>query len=109
MLTKFNNGNINLKLEKEDLKELSENPNSLMYVLSENLFFWNDMYFVGEDFCLSNYDMGINVVDANRGEIYVMSYNDMINKLAKGKTVKLYPADYTKEYKQEIWNEFYND
>jgi hypothetical protein len=55
------------------------------------------------------YDMGINVVDTNRGQIYVMSYNDMINKLAKGKTVKLYPADYNDEYKQEIWNEFYNE
>lgn len=50
----FRNGNLNLRISKEDLEDFNKDQ---VLFLSDHLF-WLDCEFVGETFCLNNFETG---------------------------------------------------
>ena len=87
----FNNGNINVKFFNENLEDLKSGKFSDIELLSfalEDV----DTYFIGDEFCLSNYEMGAMLYNCRRDCIYILAFSDL-EKMASGKTLKLY-ADF---------------
>ena len=50
----FRNGNLNLRISKEDLEDF--NKDQVLFL--SDLLFWLDCEFVGETFCLNNFETG---------------------------------------------------
>ena len=86
MTKEFKNGNINIKIDSDDMNEFK---NDQYYILSE-LLFWVDSYIVGEPFCLGNDCGAVYVYNVRRDCIYILSDYDIYQKLINGKTAKLY-------------------
>lgn len=81
----FNNGNISIKYDAEAIRD-SKNDSVLTIseILSEI-----DCYFIGETYCLSNYETGRTVYNAYSDLCYVFAWSDLAN-LETGKSVRLY-------------------
>lgn len=95
----FNNGNINIKLNRDTLAEIATGRTSDIENISwllESI----DTYFIGEEFCLSNCDMGAELYNCRIDRVYIISFTDIENVLKSGKTLKLYasiPTDTDRE------------
>ena len=88
MVKRFNNGNIHVTFDKEDIEDIKKNKFSNIEVLSwelENV----DAYFIGEEFCLSNYAMGIMIYSCYADKVFTLDFSDL-EKLLNGKTLILY-------------------
>ena len=83
--TQFKNGNLNLKIPREDLEEF--NRNQVFYV--SDLLWWMNCEFIGETFNLSNYRMGHLIYNSYMDCCYIFDWSDL-EILACGKSVKLY-------------------
>lgn len=81
----YKNGNITIKYYEEGIEESKKD-----YVLAlSSLLDMIDCYFIGETYCLSNYEEGHTIYNAYSDLVYIFSWND-IEELEKGKTVRLY-------------------
>ena len=89
MLKEFKNGNIHLKLEKDDTG---------MDVI-EKLYFNYDMFPVGDEYCIGNHDTACDW-SYNGGSAYFTINGYDLVALEEGKTVILKPLswDYIEEY-----------
>ena len=89
MLKHFKNGNIHIKLEKEDV--------GLSVI--EKLYFNYDLVPVSDDYCISNFATAADWAYNGGYNYYRITSYDLYN-LEKGKTVILYPLDdkYINEY-----------
>ena len=89
MIKQFKNGNIHLKLEKDD---------SGLDVI-EKLYFNYDMYPVGDEYCISN-DMTAADWSYNGGSHYFRIMGCELFELDEGKTIilKPLPNEYIEEY-----------
>ena len=95
----FRNGNINIRFTEEILSELKSDKYSVIEVLSWELE-RADCYFIGDEFCISNYEMGALIYNAYSDVVYILMFSDILNILAEGKTLKLYghePSDSDRE------------
>ena len=91
IIKEFENGNINIKLSADTIANINAGKYSDIEVLSwllDDL----DCYYIGEEFCLSNFDMGISIYNCYSDLVYILAFSDIINKLMKNKTLKLYAA-----------------
>ena len=80
-IKKFNNGNLNLKLEGENQDGIN------LLELSELLFF-SDLYIT-----TSPYDGTLTLLDFNKSLVYTTGYyRDIIKELKAGALVKMYPS-----------------
>lgn len=98
----FKNGNINIKFFDENIKDLKSGKFSDIELLSfalDNV----DTYFIGEEFCLSNYEMGVELYNCRIDKIYILAFSDL-EKLASGKTLKLYARKPTEDDREIINN-----
>ena len=94
--TQFKNGNLNIRIEKEDLEEYWNNQ---VFFLSDLL--WHlSCEFVGESFCLSNFEMGHLIYNYYKDCCYIFPWREL-ETLADGKTVKLYAHKVTDEERNE--------
>lgn len=96
-ILQFNNGNINLRFsEKIDMAEAFFRAVELLDMI--------DCYVVGEEYCLSNFDIGVDIYNAHDDLIYIFAFNN-ITRLAEGGTVKLYAnkLDTADREKLENW------
>lgn len=96
-IKEFNNHNINLRITNEqtnisDIEKLSFLLDSL------------DCYIVGDEFCISNYDMGIMIYNAHSNKCYIMAFSEI--EKAQEKTIKLYAFDPSREDKEVINENF---
>ena len=85
--TRFKNGNIHVRFNKDTIDSIKAgHENNIVYLL------WAvdevDTYMIGEEFCLSNYDMGIRLYNCNQDKAYTVSYTEA-EKLMEGKTLIL--------------------
>ena len=83
--TQFRNGNLNLRIEKEDLEEF--NQDQVFFV--SDLLWHMSCAFIGDDFCLGNSIMAHTIYNYYMDCCYVFLWSDL-EILAKGKTVKLH-------------------
>ena len=98
--TQFKNGNINVKIEKEDLEDFNKDQ---VFFLSDLLWYMN-CEFIGETFCLNNFETGHLVYNSYMDCCYIFAWSDL-DKLAEGKSVKLYAREVTDEDRELIERE----
>lgn len=100
--TQFRNGNINLRIEKEDLEDFKKDQ---VFFLSD-LLWWMNCDFIGETFCLNNFETGHLIYNSYMDCCYVFAWSDL-EQLAKGKTVKLIAKEVTEDNRELIERELY--
>lgn len=81
----YKNGNITIKYNKERIEDAKKDD---VLTISDVLS-WLDCYFIGETYCLNNYETGHTVYNCYSDLIYVFPWQYM-EELEKGKAVKLY-------------------
>ena len=81
----YKNGNITIKYNKERIEDAKKDD---VLTISDVLS-WLDCYFIGETYCLNNYETGHTVYNYYSDLIYVFPWRYM-EELEKGKAVKLY-------------------
>lgn len=94
----FRNGNLNLRISKEDLEDFNKDQ---VLFLSDHLF-WLDCEFVGETFCLNNFETGHIIYNSYMDCWYLFRWFDL-NVLALGFAVKLVAMDMN-DYIRELVN-----
>jgi len=75
-----------------------------MLTFSEVLF-WLDTNIIGEEFCLSNYDMGIMLYNCYSDKCYIVSFSDL-EKIKAGEKVTLYAYDPDEDDRETIEREY---
>lgn len=95
----YKNGNITVKFCKEDLEEIKAGHVSDTEVLSW-LLEEIDCSFIGDTYCLSNWETGHTIYNAYSDLVYIFPWCDL-ESLKEGKTVRLY-ARTPDEYDREI-------
>lgn len=98
--TQFKNGNLNVKIEKEDLEDFKKDQ---VFFLSD-LLWWMNCDFIGETFCLNNFETGHLIYNSYMDCCYVFAWSDL-DKLAEGKSVKLFAREVTDEDRELIERE----
>ena len=100
----YKNGNITIKYDSETIKAAERDE---ILTLSEVLY-WIDCYIVGEEFCLSNYEMGCMIYNNYSDFVYIFPFSAM-DDLKAGKTVRLYARRPDEWQRESINREFYGD
>jgi hypothetical protein len=106
-IKEFKNNNINVKLSIEALENIARGRWSDIEVLSW-LLDSIDTYFIGEEFCLSNFDIGAMLYNCYSDRVYIISFTDIEEILKAGRTLKLYariPDDSDREQIKEHFEE----
>ena len=81
----YKNGNIIIKYDRDMIAESKRDSLlTLSSVLDEI-----DCYFIGETYCLGNYETGHTVYNSYSDLIYVFAWSD-IESLESGKTIRLF-------------------
>jgi len=81
----FKNGNINIKLDNDAIEEFKKDE--LLFLC--DCLSWIDCDFIGETYCLSNYDIGHTLYNSYSDLVYIFPWS-CLEDLKQGKTVKLY-------------------
>lgn len=85
LIKEYKNGNITIKLYLDNIGEFEKDE---ILELSE-LFFQLDCYFIGDTYCLSNYETGHTVYNTYSDLVYIFPWS-ALEDLKAGKTIKLY-------------------
>lgn len=101
IIKEFQNGNINIRLSADAIETIKSGKESDIFIISE-LFYWVDTYFVGDHFCLSNYDMGALLYNNYSDKCYIIAFSDIENTLMQGHTLKLYGFEPSENDRQTI-------
>ena len=95
-MTQFKNGNLNIRIDKEDLEDFHRDE---VFFLADQL--WNmNCEFVGETFCLNNYETGHLIYNSYMDCCYIFPWKEL-KTLVEGKTLKLYAHEVT-GYEREL-------
>ncbi len=98
--TQFKNGNLNIRIEKEDLEDYLKDQ---VFFLSDLLWYMN-CEFIGETFCLSNWETGHLIYNSYMDCCYIFPWREL-ETLDAGKTVKLYAHKPTEDERELIEKE----
>lgn len=85
IIKEYKNGNITIKYYKEGIQESKRD--SLLTLSS--LLDMIDCYFIGETYCLSNYETGHTVYNSYSDLVYTFAWSEL-EALEAGKAVKLF-------------------
>lgn len=83
LVKRFKNGNFNVKMEREDFNRESTLVN-LIWALGDY-----DCSIFGEEYCIGNWEMGLDMFCHYNGMIIRIPYS-VLEELENWKTVKLY-------------------
>lgn len=85
---RFENGNINIRFAPDEIANIENGKYSII-----ECFEWKleqvDAGICGDEFCLSNYEMGCYAYCDYNGMAYIVRFSEL-DKLLEGKTVKLF-------------------
>lgn len=102
-IKEFKNGNINVTFSRDAINKIFENGGHLSDI---EILSWLldsiDCDFIGDEFCLSNFDMGTMIYNCYSDLIYIISFSDIDNILKQGKTLKLYAKTPDDDDREEI-------
>lgn len=98
----FQNSNLHLKLTKQDVKEYKKSSFSKIGYI----FYKFDLIPVGDEYCIGNYEMALDVAYNGGYKFYKFRYN-FVNELFNNKTIILKPhtQKYYNEFLKEIWED----
>lgn len=101
--TQFSNGNINVKFDLQGVYKNESDIVNLLWLLDDL-----DIDFIGEQYCLSNYDMGLTLYSYYTDQCFVLSFSELADCFKSGKTMKLY-AHTPDEWEREEIKERFED
>lgn len=81
----YKNGNIVIKYDSELIELAKKEPLFAIETALEG----NDCYFIGETYCLNNYETGHTIYNAYSDLVYVFPWSNL-ETLETGKAVKLF-------------------
>jgi hypothetical protein len=81
----YKNGNITVKYDRDKIQESKKDP----VLTIVDVLWWIDCNFIGETYCLSNYETGHTVYNAYSDLVYIFPWR-YLEDLEAGKTVRLY-------------------
>ena len=94
-IKEFSNGNINIKFDPSGVYKNESDIINLLWLVDSC-----DIYDIGEQYCLSNYDLGLTLYNLHSDKCYILSFTELAEKFNNGKTLKLYahtPDNYERE------------
>jgi len=95
----FKNGNINIKFGNDAIEEFKKDE--LLFLC--DCLSLIDCDFIGETYCLSNYETGHTLYNSYSDLVYIFPWS-CLEDLKQGKTVKLYarkPDEYDRQLIEE--------
>ena len=95
----YKNNNLDVQFSQDEIDEINDGRYTPLEML-ESIIEWSDCYLVGEIFCISNYECGVDIYNLNRDVIYTLRMSDIDRVLLKGKTLKLYARE-VNEYERQ--------
>ena len=81
----YKNGNITIKYDADTIDAARRDP----VLTVSDVLSWIDCYFIGETYCLSNYETGHTIYNAYSDLVYIFPWR-CLEDLERGKTVRLY-------------------
>lgn len=85
IIKEYKNGNITIKYYKDGIRESKRDSILTLSSLLDMI----DCCFIGETYCLSNYETGHTIYNAYSDLIYVFAWSEL-ETLAAGKAVRLF-------------------
>ena len=107
LIKEYKNGNLTIKLYSDTIAQIKSGRFSDIEVLSW-IFDGLDTYFITDEYCLSNFDMGTTLYNAYSDTVYIISFTAIDNELLTGHTMRLY-AHKPDAYDRETIEEYFND
>ena len=95
----YKNNNLDVQFSQDELIEINDGRYTPLEML-ESIIEWSDCYLVGEIFCLSNDECGVDIYNTNRDVLYTLRMSDIDRVLLKGRTLKLYARE-VDEYERQ--------
>jgi hypothetical protein len=96
---RFKNGNLHIRFSPDEIADIQDGRYSQIELLSGKLETF-DTYFIGEEYCLSNYAMGCTLYSYYDDKVFILDFSDIVSVLMEGGTLKLYarkPGDEERE------------
>lgn len=81
----YKNGNITIKYDRETIEESKKDS----VLTLDSVLTWLDCQFIGETYCLNNWETGHTIYNAYSDLCYVFPWS-LIEELEAGKTIRLY-------------------
>ena len=100
-IKEFNNGNINVKFDLQGVYKNESDVVNLLWLLDDF-----DTYNIGDEYCLSNYDMGLTLYNLYSDKCYIVSFTELSGRFQNGKTLRLYAHDPDEWERDEIKKHF---
>ena len=97
----YKNNNLDVQFSQDEIAEINDGRYTPLEML-ESIIEWSDCYLVGEIFCISNYECGVDIYNLNRDVIYTLRMSDIDRVLLKGKTLKLYAREVDEDERQTL-------
>lgn len=97
----YKNGNITVKYDA-DMIQASKEDNVLTII---SVLSWIDCYFIGETYCLSNYETGHTLYNVYSDLVYIFPWR-CLDDLEAGKTIRLYAMQPDENDREQINEEF---
>lgn len=97
----FKNNNLHIKLSKNDLEEFKKSNLSDIEFIFYNL----DFCPIGEEYCVSNFDMAVDIAYNGGFNFYRFNYS-FIDKLLSGQLLILKPL--SKKYIEDFLKEWFD-
>src|SRR5574344_693305 len=98
---RFKNGNLNIRFSPDEIVDIKAGTYSQIELLSWKLDNF-DTYFIGEEYCLSNYAMGSTLYSYYSDKVFILDFSDIDSILMTGGTLKLYATEPTPEDREQI-------
>ena len=80
IIKEYKNGNITIKYYKDGIKESERDPILTISTLLDMI----DCYFIGETYCLSNYETGHTIYNAY-SDLFIFSHGLSLKPLKQGR------------------------
>ena len=99
----FKNGNMNIHFDIQDVYQDESDVVNLLWLIDSK-----DTYVISDEYCLSNYDMGMTLYNVRTDKTFIVSFTELAESFKTGKTLKLY-ARIPDEYDRELIDQFYSE
>ena len=99
----FKKGNMNIHFDIQDVYQDESDVVNLLWLVDSR-----DTYVISDEYCLSNYDMGMTLYNVRTDKIFIVSFSELAESFKTGKTLKLC-ARIPDEYDRELIDQFYSE
>ena len=101
---RFKNGNLNIRFSPDEIQDINAGKYSQIELLSWKLEAF-DTTFIGEQYCLSNYTVGVTLYSYYSDNVFLLDLSDLDNILMEGRALKLYATKPTPADRENIESE----